>query len=348
MQSSPASSSGSNIRAIMGLLLLITGLLIVLVGVSLRSQADDATTTVSIANATPVVADINIGYASQVATGDSALMLMEATTKDMFIFGSYSHANGCSSVNASGTIKLVMYRTGSAATTTSSGLCDAGPNTRYCYDETIGEAYSSSSNIGSTCLGGTDTTADYQFVVKMKFYADPTAANTEFASDTWRFHVYAVDGIGGIGTRSIDRDVADLTALDLLDSSIAFGTLAIGGNAIATSNFDIDRTVPVRNTGNRNTLDIGLSGTAMPCNRSTIPVGNIKYATGVHNASSTYASYPGTLSTSNVSAGFSLGIARGAQGAETVTTNTHWGIQIPLGVSGSCTGTVTFAAQAQP
>ncbi len=351
MQLSP-SSGNSNTHAVTGLLLFITGLLIVLVGVSLRSQADaeNATTTVGITNATPVVSSVNVGYTSQTATGDSALALNEAETKHFYVFGTYSDENGCADVNASGTLRLVMYRTGSAATSTSAGACNTGSNLRYCYDDSLlGTYYSFISSMASnTCDGGTDTEADYEFTIKTKFYVDPTAPNTEFASETWQFNVYAHDAAGASGWNSVAKDVADLTALNLEDFAVAFGTLGIGESAISTSNEDIDFMIAPQNTGNRNTLDIGLSGTAMSCSLGTIPVGNIKYSTGTYDNAATYASYPGTLSTSNVSAGFYLGLARGAQDAELVTTNTHWGIQIPLGVNGDCAGTITFTAQAQP
>ncbi len=345
----------------MGLLLFITGLLIVLVGVSLRSQADaeNTTTAVGITNATPTVNTMLFGYATNTEPNPtiSAFTLEEASTKDVHIFGTYSDENGCEDVSASGTMKLVFYRTGSAATSTATtGLCDAGANMRYCYDDTIGSpAYVSSSNVGSSCTGGTDTTATYDFALKVKFYADPTSGSgtdTEFASETWGVHVYAVDAAYATGTRWSSIEMNDLTALTLLDSTIQFGTLAVDAETISTSNGDTAKMVAAQNSGNRNMLDVGLSGTALTCSLGTIAVGQVKYATGTYDSGLTYTTYPGTLSSgSAVSAGFYLGIARGAEGVETgetVSTNTHWGIKIPTGVSGSCAGTITFTAQAQP
>ena len=330
-QSTPP--SGGNTHAVMGLLLFITGLLIVLVGVSLRSQADDTTTQATITNSAPTVnSPVNLGYASQTAD-TNPLTLTEGAPRTLYVFGEYTDTNSCLDVTTSGTMRLVFYRSGV------SGGTACTESKLNCLNENS-SGYTSSSNVGGSCTGQSDTTADYQFSVPMQYYIDATDVGPYSAQD-WIAYVVAVDGGGAEGTRSSSgRELNTLEALTI-DASFDFGNVTLGSTNVHETNNDLTLT----NTGNDNTLDFRLSGTAMGCNGGgSIPVGNVKYVTTTY--SSTIGDYT-ALSTSPAYARISLTKRSIASNAPAVTS-TWLGVVVPsTGVAGVCSGSLTFTASAQ-
>ena len=121
--------------------------------------------------------------------------------------------------------------------------------------------------------------------------------------------------------------VTNLTAIDVTQTYLDFGTLSVGQQSSAV-------TTTVQNCGNFN-MSVSVSGTNLPCNsQGTINVGNMTY-----NATSTL---PGTnLTASNVASGLDVLKATADTGS---SSSLYWWIKIPTGVKGVCSGNVTFTA----
>ena len=94
---------------IFAILLGIAGLLIILIFVTIKSQADDSSTSASVTNASPSFDSIFITTTS-VSTYQDNPVLTENTTTNVFVKGTFTDNNGCDEVT----------------TTTGAGGVDAG------------------------------------------------------------------------------------------------------------------------------------------------------------------------------------------------------------------------------
>lgn len=322
----PSTAGGSKAHYVVGLLLFITGLLVILIGISLRSQADNSSSSASVNNIAPTVDTITISESTQ-GNSASSINVNENSDKTVYVHGQYTDNNGCSEVSSQGNYSLVLYRSGvtnGASCTADNASCLNSATTNY------GCNFSMTSN---PCSGGTDTTADYQCSVPLKFFADPTDAGS-YSAQNWIAKIVVTDNSSATDNKTATMETNTLTALDVT-SAINFGALALNASTTLTS---AAGALTVTNTGNNNALNIGLSGTDMACSVGSIPVAKLAYTTGTWNGF--YGNYSKYLSGSNVSAG--MAIAKGA--ASTATT--YWGLHLPSsGLSGSCAGAITFNAQ---
>ena len=310
---------------ILGLLLFISGLLVLLVVVTLRSQADDSSTSATINNATPSVDTITI---SDTSLGSSIgnIDLNENTTKTVYVHGAYSDANGCSDVATSGSLTLRFFLTPSGSTCTQ--------NDTNCYTTgSTGYTCNYSTVPGDSCSGGSDTTANYECSVPLQYFAVPTDNGSPNQFTDWRGLITAVDGSNATGTLYYGVEVNTLRALDVT-ASINYGSLSVG----ATSGTDVPSTIT--NTGNDDDLDVEISGTSMACTAGTIAVGNQKYSLTASEAYGSMIALSGTPVTQQTN------IPAATVVATPSTDDVYWKLQVPNGVSGSCSGTTTFSAVA--
>lgn len=312
----------STLLYILAALLFIGGLLLLVVVVNLRSRADDSTTSATITNAAPTVDSVTVAETSQ-GLSLTNISLNENTTKNIYVYGSYTDNNGCADVTS---IALQFYNSGT-------GGVGCAANDNRCYNNnSTGYNCSFTSVPGDSCSGGTDVTANYQCSVPIQYFAEPNDLGSYDPPINWVARITATDAALATGYSTRDVTVNTLTALDV-GSSINYGSLGVGATSAS------DAPLVISNTGNNNSLRVYGSGTNMACTVGSIPVGNQHYSVV---AGADYNSMiPLTGSQANTGA-----IITKATSASTPSTYTiYWKLRIPSsGLSGSCSGTSTFSA----
>ena len=276
--------------------------------------ADSVSTSVTVGNATPSVGTVTIN-------ASSAIVLNENTTKTATTTVTVSDSNGCSEIAA---VLMDIYRSGVTAAS-----CDTGgeANNNNCYPQVICTEITS----GNTCTGGADTSVDYDCVVNLQYYADPTDSGT-YSAQTWEATISVGDGTA-TSTGTDTEEINTLQALDVT-SSIAYGSLSAGADSGATN-----ATTTITNTGNV-AMDPQLSGTDMADGGNTIVVGSQEYSA---------APFTWGAGTDLTSSGVALDLTlpQGTSGTVPVTDDVSWGLGVPGGTpTGSYTGTNTVAAGA--
>ncbi len=315
----------SNSHYIIALLLGVMGVLILLVFVSLRSQADNTGSTATVANQAPTVDTVTIASTSG-GTGISAFDLTENATTSLWVHGTYTDNNGCSEVESDG-IETLIARSSVSSTCFADG---STTDDRYCYrqDSSVAGSVCSLTN----CAGGTDVTGSYTCTFPVRNFADATDAGGDatYSAQNWVGAVIISDGIDdGDNKYSSTFEMNTLTAINV-SSTVAYGSVALG----ATSSV---QTITLTNTGNDNGTNANVYGTALTCTVGTIAVGQQTYT------SSTSASPSTALTTASSSLG--LNITKQTTSTVQATSNTRWMFTMPSsGLSGTCTGTVTFLA----
>jgi len=312
-------SNKSALSYILAALLFIGGLLLLVVVINLRSSADDTSSSASINNATPVINSVTFSETSQ-GPSISAFTPNENTTKSIYVYGSYTDNNGCADVTS---LSMQLYQTLSA----SSG-CSYNDNRCYNSNST-GYSCNFTTVPGDACSGGTDTTANYECTVPIQYFAEATDTGP-LLSGYWVGAVSATDASAANGSNSANFEMNTLTALDV-GSSINYGSLGLGDTSA-------DTPVTITNTGNKDPLDVQVSGTSMGCTVGTIPTSSQKYALASGVAYGSMISLTGSA----VSSGALVSKATAA--ASPSTYNIYWKLLVPSsGLSGSCAGTTTFS-----
>lgn len=294
------------------LLVLVSALLFI--STTLYVVADDINNQVAVGNATPSVSSV-------VINSSTAIDLTENTTTLATTTATISDANGCNTINS---VIMDMYRTGiGAASCDTTDESDAND----CYANIVCTEVTS----GNTCTGGADTSADYNCVVSLEYYADATGAGGGYSADTWTALVSAGDTTA-TGTASDTEEINALTALDVSPATLDYGAVPAGSDTGNTNS-----TTTVTNTGNVD-MDPQLSGLQLEDGGNNIPVGSQEYSATpfTHGGGTALTGTPATL---NITL---------PQRTTTVITDTvSWGIAVPGGTpNGTYTGTSTFTATA--
>ncbi len=260
--------------------------------------------------ASVTVANVAPVASSASLNGESDIVLTEGTTTPEVVTGTVTDANGCVDLTS---IVIKVY-------TGTLGSCTVTNNTT-CYITTL-----SSPSTDASCTGGSDTTvaiSSSNATFNMQYYATP---------GTWKASIIPSDG-GGAGTTSSSSGTTldSLTALEV-SSTITYGSVANGANSSG------DHIATVTNTGNI-AIDYNLSGADLTCTTiGSIPKGDQQYGTSSF-------SYGGGTALTATPALVSANIAVQTSGTP-VTASSYWQITVPNGVSGTCSGNVTFAAVA--
>jgi hypothetical protein len=269
-------------------------------------------------NIAPVVSAISLNSGSAIST------LNEGGTSPVVLGATITDNNGCADIS---TVVGSMYRSGIGYSACDTGGEADGNN---CYP-----ALSCSVGGGNTCDGSTDPSASYTCTAYVKYFADPTVANTTYSAETWmdtfKAEDEALNDAQNIGT---GVEMNDLLAMDI-GASLAFGNLSAGQTlsplsaltvVTATGNVGLDQTLE-----GTNMLDVGDTS-------NTITVGNQRYALA---AATAYGSGI-TLSISATETELNCKKTTSDVGE---TKPTYWGISIPVGTAaGTYGGTNTVIA----
>jgi hypothetical protein len=224
--------------------------------------------------------------------------------------------------------------TASVTVTDTNGGANIANATGKLYHSTSTSAGADDENIhltNSTCTLGTPSGNDVLATCKftMNFMA---------LGGTWTANITATDLANTVVSAQDNNTVNDLAGLDVTDTVIEFGGMALGTNTTSPT------TMTVRSQGNVQ-IDAQYKGDAYACTAGTIPVGNTAY--GLTGANYDELSALTNLTVGDVTqTGFDLGV-RGVATANGANSdkNELWGILIPTsGISGTCTDTLTVTA----
>jgi hypothetical protein len=224
--------------------------------------------------------------------------------------------------------------TASVTVTDTNGGANVANATGKLYHSTSTSAGTDDENIhltNSTCTLGTPSGNDV--VATCKF-----TMNFMALGGTWTANITATDLGNAVVSAQDGNTVNDLAGLDVTDTVIEFGGMALGTNTTSPVN------MTVRSQGNVQ-IDAQFKGDAYTCTAGTIAVGNTAY--GLAGANYDELSAVTNLTVGDVTqTGFNLGV-RGVATADTVNSDKGelWGILIPTsGISGTCTNTLTVTA----
>lgn len=302
-------------------LLFLAGLVILLIFIQLRSQADSFSTSATVSNATPAIDNIYFNIATNTTSNVSSVTLTSDTRTKRYIWGTASDANGCEDITNDGDLLGTL-------TNLAPGSCDqlSEHNPQQCYISYYGsETAISCQLLPATCTsGGSDTTVEFECTINLDHFAS-------FGDATWSAGLTVDDGTAS----STPGAVANITfvstsAANFSASSIAYGTIALG----ATST---DKTITVDNTGNDTDLDLAITIPTLTCTVGTLGASRQGFSTTTNNTFSTKTAGTGSAQT------FNLSLNKQTATSTSSTASTYFQISLPsTGAGGSCTGTTTI------
>lgn len=325
----------------------VIGLLIILIFVSIRSQADTAggTATTNIDNVSPVVDSIETPTYAGTAVG--TLFTPPASPDDIAtnarttatVTYNISDANLCGDVAVRGSWVAAIHHTDVADT-----ACDvrgeATGNTEKCFVATAAGASitDDGADTGIQCsqsCASDDLTATITCTVPVYNYSLP---------GVWSADLYLTDegALTGSRTGGSDFTVKSVSSISLQNGDLNFGAMALGATSTADS-----VTSYVRNSGNQ-ALAIAAYGDAstfsctQKANAATFPIANLTFST---SSGVSYGSKAGIMDTESVSVS---SLAAQTEVSEirdgTEYSTVYWGLQIPSsGVGGTCSTTITVS-----
>jgi hypothetical protein len=310
---------------ILGGALVLIGLFVLIALVSVRSQADSVTTTTTVTNSNPVVDSVYVNDASGTYTsgtynsGTTPITLTAGTTKTVYVSGKVTDANGVGSSYATGDLNDIKAEVYSSATTSA---CTADNNN--CYRVT-----------GCTIAAATATQVNYDCQFALQYYADSSSAGGPNSANTWQVTVTATDDATATGASTITTpEIGTLLALSI-PATINYGTLT---RAEKTTN-STNQAMTITQYGN-DSADVEVSGTAMSCSTiGDIAIGDQEWAlTDLSHSAGGSTNLTGSAVDTN------FGIAYRTNDGAALTKDLYWNVEMPVAVSGTCTGTNTITA----
>lgn len=269
-------------------------------------------------NISPVVSAITLNS----SVGISDVTLNEGATTPVVLGATITDNNGCPDL---ATVVASLYRSGVGYSS-----CDivGEANSNNCYPAMTCTV----NNAVNACSGATDASAAYICTANVKYFADPTVANTTYSAQNWLDTFKASDeALSDAQTIGTGVEMNDLLAMDI-GSSLAFGNLSAGQSLSPLSALTI-----VTATGNVG-LDQTLEGTHMYSVGNTISVENQKYSLSSGTA------YSGGVALGLTPVEAELNCKKTSTDVGE-TKPTYWGIYIPVGtVAGTYGGTNTVIA----
>ena len=250
---------------------------------------------------------------------ESALTLAEYTTTTLYVRGSASDPDGCSTIAS---VSGRFYRTDVG------GTCSFDNNT--CYNIPACTL--------TNCSGGGDLTLDYACTAQIQFYADSTMNGPSAGSD-WTANIKATDSVGGKGTGTDAIEMNTTVALGLPGgASVSFGSVGLG-------QISPQRNLSIINSGNSG-IDFdaradGALNCQPPYGGQSIALNALKYSlvNGFAYAAGT------SMTTGDVEVEMSL--APRTNDAAEQQQALYFLIQLPAsGVGGHCQNNLTFTAKA--
>ncbi len=183
----------------------------------------------------------------------------------------------------------------------------------------------------SDCVGAQMTiTCD----TDLEYIARPTDGSSDVSGTTWIASLRVFDeALSSVGTTTVGTDIQTNTALEITETTIAYGSLKSNENTGTTS-----ATTTIENFGN-SPLNVGVSGTDMNSGGDVIPIANQKYDLA---AGFDWSSAGTTASIAETPVDVVAGRPTTLGGT---SDELYWGIGVPAVPSGDYGGTNTFAAQ---
>lgn len=272
----------------------------------------------------PTVDSVTTAIVSE-GSDQSSIALVESSTKTIYIHGSATDVDGCEEINTLGQWVIRSFR----SDVTDLQNCTLDNN----------DCYQAVSGTLSNCAGGAsgDLDIDYQGVINLHYYADPTDAGSPHSATNWTSFVKVTDDTSKIGWAIDSYEMESLIALSI-SSSVDYGTIALGADSA-------EQTITYTNTGNR---DMDADQTAdgdMICNgpgSENIAVGNAHLSL---SAGFTYGIGDQALTTTATTVDFSM--PQRTNDVIISAGSAYLILRMPAdGVGGTCTNTVTFTAKA--
>ena len=311
---------------VLGGALVLIGLFVVILLVSVNSQADSVSTSTTVTNVAPTVDTLVLKDNGTTVALNGTATLNAGTTETMTLTGTVSDDNGVSTSLAAGDlakIKASLYVNGTSCTASASG----DKNNCYYQDD-----------VTANCVLGavTDsTTIAYTCTFTPDFFADSTSIGGTSPAGKWTSWVYVEDDAGLSTSSTQDFEMGTLLALSI-PSTISYGTLTREQSTTNSNNIEMT----ITQYGN-DQADVELSSaTAMSCSViGTIPVANQKWSLTDLSAGATgVTALSGTAADTNIAVGYQT------VDATPVTKILYWNIVMPAVVTGSCTGTNVVSA----
>lgn len=182
--------------------------------------ADDASTSVTVGNSSPVVSSVSFN-------GGNNLTLTENTFVHATATMTVSDSNGCSDISSVNAQLAFAASVGAA----DGGTCSYDANTCYI-------AHScTATTTGNTCTGGADTSVEYDCSFEVWYPARPTDGSSPgLSAAIWYVAATSTDGSGS-GTATNTSETIDIATLNSINitSSISYPATSAGGNTGATN-----------------------------------------------------------------------------------------------------------------
>ncbi len=307
--------------AITSIALTISLIFLTLTSISSTVIADEnLTTNVSVGNSAPTVHTITC---SPITDGNFTPSV--GANETLYCWAIIEDSNGYGDVNQS-TLDTNFYDD------TLAGGDDL--NSHY----SNGTGSNAATNCSWTSASGTNITANCSY--NIRYFINPS-------DDGWTIDFNVTDGSGSTGSNATTLGVVTTIGLDVKNSSIEYGNLALGGES--------ERSINITNTCNQQIdvmlreSDISGDGVGYLYCPSSNDLQTNNDTSGIrYNDTSSFTWSEGTAltGTSTQYTGFDLGYysPTGLTDGES-TKNIYWRIKIPLtGISGVCSGQTEFIA----
>jgi hypothetical protein len=284
--------------------------------------------------------------ASIIVNGGSAMILTApaATSGPFTVTFTVNDNNSCQSASSTNEIASVIANVYENPIATSTSCLASGQyNSNSCYPNSSTLTGMTCAQVGGSCSGPLDTTADFSCTFNLWYNADPTDTGSAFLGGTWLGAASSSNWKGVNSTLvqgSSGTNVNSLTAFNVTKTSISYGGLTPGNSVALSTTTDL---VEQGNTG----LDENLYGDTMcttwtgqdscdaggPSATTKITVNNQEFATSSVAYNAVGQAFPLTASTSPSLVG--IHVQKTTATSTPFTKNTFWGILVP--------GTITLA-----
>ena len=297
----------------LGTCLFFTALFLCLSFVLYFSRAASVTSRVTITGSAPHVVEVHVNTVDSSSLSDATVITpTPGTTKTVYVNGLITDAAGVPNISV---MNATFARSG--VTCALSGVNDDNND---CYHQ-------------AACTVGTENFVHqipFSCSFAVAYYADATSGGT-YSAGNWiaTAHVQNLEALSD--SASTTTEMNQLVAIDV-PTTLDFGSLAPGESTTVDNN----QAMLITQNGNV-AVDVNVSGTAMSCSiLGSIPQNDISY-----NLSdlSTGTAVTGSLVTLT-----DFNLLTRTSDSTPMTKNLYWNLTVPLGASGSCTGSVTVTA----
>jgi hypothetical protein len=315
------SSATSRQHYLFALLLFMAGLLIILIFLTVRSQADDEQTDVGINNNAPTVESVHIS--DRVTSNNISEIVVtdnETVPSSTYVWGEWHDDNGCSQVTADEVgIEVVFYASDENIN------CDA--DIQNCYKAATTTAGNCTL---AGCAGGVDTDGTYTCEL-----VDASTFPFHATQGTWTAAVTMYDNQASTNTSEVVEDTITVNELMALTPS---GDLDFQDQALGATTGD--KTLTIANTGNT-TIDWYAYATRMDCTVGYIATSSLHYDLSTGTG---FWAMTSSTDSDTVPGGERINVDLARRSTALASEDDlSFKLKLPAdGISGSCTGNVAI------